>query len=770
MKTLSRILLVVALTVAATLPLVTHVAADAPIRLRIGVTTDGIVRVTPSDLTAAGVDSAALDPRTFALSSLGQEVAIRVTGEADGNFDAGDCIEFFGQRFRGPEMDQKYTAERVYWLDIGGTPGPRIPNVDATPQGNLTPPADFPTTIHAEQSNYWYTLHSLAFDTQDTWFWDRLRPQASQGVTHTLPYVVPDPTSGFTATLRLEEISRKWSDSISPDHRTTLGLNGSLLDDITWDGKVRRVFTMTVPAGLLASGTNTVTVGALDLPGIYSDDVYVNYWELDYRRQFRAWEGQFDFRAETAGLHEYQVAGWLPASVLVSRLAEHSDQVSVWDITDPLQPRRLTGVTAAQDGSEVTLRFRVNDAAGTRYWLQADSTIGGPDSLRLRPPTGLREPARGADAVIVTPAALLPAAERLAEWHRAHGRRALVADAQDVYDEFNDGIYHPKAVPAMLTWAQTHWPGPPPTYLTLMGDGHWNFKGFNPAIYPSEPNLIPPYLAWLDPWQGEVPADELYGDLDGDNVPDLAVGRLAVNTLTEAQAVVDKIIAYDPPGGDEARVQPWQRRALFVADNADGENDFPALSDEIIQEYLPSDLIPQRIYLGETVPDAVSARAAISDALQSGVWMVQYTGHGAPERWAAEQIWRTTDVPGLHNADRLPVMMTFNCLDGYFAYPGRPSLAETMQRQPGGGSIAAISPSSLGMTQDQQLFRQILMSTMFHDGVRELGRALTLTKQRFYARYGWNYLISTVMLYGDPAMRLPRGLAWRYLPLMTKTQ
>ena len=43
-------------------------AAPLPVRVRIGVTVDGIVRVTPSDLAAAGVETATIDPRTFALS------------------------------------------------------------------------------------------------------------------------------------------------------------------------------------------------------------------------------------------------------------------------------------------------------------------------------------------------------------------------------------------------------------------------------------------------------------------------------------------------------------------------------------------------------------------------------------------------------------------------------------------------------------------------------------------------------------------------------
>ena len=127
--------------------------------------------------------------------------------------------------------------------------------------------------------------------------------------------------------------------------------------------------------------------------------------------------------------------------------------------------------------------------------------------------------------------------------------------------------------------------------------------------------------------------------------------------------------------------------------------------------------------------------------------------------WAGERILTTADVPGLTNGVRLPVEMVFNCLDGYFIHPqpSRQGLAETLQRQPGGGAVAAISPSGLGLTSDQQNFRKILMTVLFKDGVRDLGTALTKTKRQFYATYGPNYLIGTMTLFGDPAMQLPQA-------------
>jgi hypothetical protein len=86
----------------------------------------------------------------------------------------------------------------------------------------------------------------------------------------------------------------------------------------------------------------------------------------------------------------------------------------------------------------------------------------------------------------------------------------------------------------------------------------------------------------------------------------------------------------------------------------------------------------------------------------------------------------------------------------------RDSIAETMQRYAAGGSVAAISPTGLGLVPHQTAFRKVLLDVMFKDNVREIGAALTIAKQRYSARPdAAQYLIATQMLYGDPAMQLP---------------
>jgi hypothetical protein len=286
--------------------------------------------------------------------------------------------------------------------------------------------------------------------------------------------------------------------------------------------------------------------------------------------------------------------------------------------------------------------------------------------------------------------------------------------------------------------------------------------------------MIPPYLAWADPWQGEVPSDTLYGDINGDKLPEIAVGRISAGNLGDATTAINKLKAYD----EGFRRAAWQKRAIFVADRNDpNASDFPAVSDYVIQHNTPSDLQAQRIHLGQTVADAASARVALANAINAGAFMVQYTGHGAVPRWSGESIWRTTDIASLANTAQLPIVITFNCLDGYFAQPSDPAtfsdaldaMAEVMQRKAGGGSIAAISPSGLGLTDDQLAFRKTLLDVMFKNNVREIGEALRVAKNLSHAQGGPDYLIATQMLFVDPAMRLPLQVNRTiYLPLLSK--
>src|SRR5438093_2624734 len=99
-------------------------AAQAAIKL--AVRQEGWYRVTQPALVAAGLNPR-MDPRLLHLYVDGVEVPIRITGQENGRFDAGEAVEFYGLG-----LDESWTDTRVYWLAVGSGPGQRITPVAAS--------------------------------------------------------------------------------------------------------------------------------------------------------------------------------------------------------------------------------------------------------------------------------------------------------------------------------------------------------------------------------------------------------------------------------------------------------------------------------------------------------------------------------------------------------------------------------------------------------------------------------------------------------------
>ena len=62
-------------------------------------------------------------------------------------------------------------------------------------------------------------------------------------------------------------------------------------------------------------------------------------------------------------------------------------------------------------------------------------------------------------------------------------------------------------------------------------------------------------------------------------------------------------------------------------------------------------------------------RPAILDAMNSGLSLVGYVGHGGAAVWASENVWNSWDAPSLQAQSRQPFLITLNCLNGYFVAP-----------------------------------------------------------------------------------------------------
>jgi hypothetical protein len=731
-------------------------------RYKILVDQDGVYRLSYTDLQAAGMDLDGIDPRSFQLSSQGRAIAIEVTGEQDGRFDPEDAILFYGQKFNGTlisdtvvidgsvvttdtlmsqsyALANSYTDDNVYWLDTGAS-ARRMQSRDGTP-GDAPTPLFFRETVRAERSQVWWTWH---FTSRDIWFWDRVQTSSQATRTYTTTLSAPASTP-ISATVRGEIVARSQSISAQPDHRTRVLLNDALVEDATWDGLTRHRFQGELPQAALRDGENRLDFQVIAQPALGSDDLFFDWFAIDYARRFRASQDQLSFSG-TAGEWRYQLSGFTQP---VSR---------VYDITTPSEPRIVANMSsaAAEDGYQAAFQLSHGDAA--RFVAVAAPGIRQPKAISRYVPPDLST--GSADYIVITHRELRAESERLAAYRAAQGLRAIVVDVEDLYHQFNHGIYHPIAIKRFLAHAYAHWHKPAPSYVVLAGDGHWNFKNNHPQRYGGPPILMPPHMAWVDPWQGEVDSTNMLAAIAGvDLLPDLSIGRLTANSAAELRGMIDKIIGYEqaPPGS-------WQQRLLFVADNTpDAAGDFVAASEAVIAGHTPPDAQIDRVYLDDdcgppTSPPAscpATTRRLIETLNVSGTLLLSYIGHASIGRWTHEQMLVNADIARLHNGDRLPIVLSMTCLDGYWFYPNQPGLAEDLVRTATHGAIATFSPTGLGVVTGHDTLQRGFYDSIFRQHVRRLGPATIAAKQALYATGEHSDLIHTFVLFGDPALRLP---------------
>jgi hypothetical protein len=752
-------------------------------RYKITVLEDGLYKIPYADLVPhmANIDS--VDPQKFQITSQGVVVDIYVTGEVDHSFDSGDAIYFYGQKFYGDRlaefyaaeddlwrsifyvyngpavvlnaqnsaaMFEKYTDENVYWLIVDENNGSRMDTLNVNPTGNLNPAeSHFRETIRAEESESWYTFH---FTSVDTWFWQDI----SSGVTSvtntfttTLPSVVTTPIS---ATVRGDVVSKNFSANPNNQH-TKIQVNSIEVVDEYWgtNKPARYTFEADFDQANLVSGENYLGFSSLYEAGTTTTiRHFFDWFEIEYQRGFEAENDQLEFTQTAVGDYKYTINNF-----------NNTSGALVLDITNPLTPTRLTNPAITADAVTIS----TTNIATSTYFVASEAAAQAPTISYYAPPD-LLNTSNAADYVFITHADFVTATQTLANYRASQGLSTQVIDMDDLYNEFNYGIFHPLAIKMFLKYAVENW-ATGPVYALLIGDGHWNLKNFNTARYGSTPLYLPPYLAWVDPWQGEIESTNLLANIVGtDPLPDIHIGRLPVNTAAELNAAITKIINYE--AADPA---PWQFRMLFVADNPDSAGNFTNISNDIITEYLDSEPLYQadRIYqenFGCTSKSSAQCQAvtqAITTTLNTtGTLILSYHGHGSARLWSDESILETNDLTSLTNSDKLPIILSLDCWDGAWYFPevtyntsSYPGLIEELVRSNNSGAVAAFAPSGLGVATGHDELHRGFLEALFVNDEWELGPASYNAKIKYYQNYSSDpYLLHTFTVIGDPALRI----------------
>lgn len=709
----------------------TSESGNATTNIKIGVTEDGIYKITYDDLTSAGLQLNGTDPSTISISNRGTDTPIYVYGEVDGTFDTTDYILFYGSASTGI-----YTDENVYWLTTGKTDTVRMTSRDGALSGAaISVPAYFQTTLHAEEdSEYWQTIPDGK--GKDHWFWgDKLSAPASGEYTFTVHNIF---TTDGTATVRVRLMGRTNDRETSPNHHTKIYLNNVGIDDQQWDGQIVYDHEVSIPHAYLHNGTNTVKVEAVGDTGASTDQVFVNWTEVDYFDTYTAEDDRLLFGAPEAGTFQFEVRGF------------HDNNLEVFDVTDPGNPVRITQITVVEEDSTYTLKFEDTAQSDARYLALTSGQCKPPASIRTNQVSTWKSPDNEADYIIITHEDFYDESLKLADYRSEQGLRAVTVKVEDIYDEFNYGIFDPQAIRDFLSYAYNNWVAPAPTYVLLVGDATQDYKD---NMESGTINYVPSQIVETDVL-GETPSDNWYVLVSGDDIlPDMLIGRLSAQTVSQVKNIVEKILYYEqnPPENS------WNKNVLLVAD--DDDPSFESISEQLAG-ILPDGYTAHKVYVGDYTPEE-DPTADIQEYISKGCLLVNYTGHGAVERWGlwnnnSEVIFNNSGISSLENTKKFPVITVANCLNGFF--PGKKtqvSIAEQFQRLQNRGAVAVWAPTGLSYSSGHRLLMKAFYEAIFNDGKHGLGAAATAAKINTYTQnIYWGELVEMFVLFGDPATEL----------------
>lgn len=444
----------------------------------------------------------------------------------------------------------------------------------------------------------------------------------------------------------------------------------------------------------------------------------------------------------------------------------------------------LSRATQLEDALSMRLPAHSPSGAPSRYLVLSPSDAMRP---RLEGQVGnryIRTQTSAPDLLVITTEALRAESMRLARHYEAQGMVVLVVSQQEIFDEFNGGT--PDATAYRLAvrhltdlYKVTRGTTDVDMQLLLIGDAAYDNRKLtsdwqSPALQSTEFLLSYQSVNSLDlssyssddyfavvsdePRRTPTPRQTMYPQLH--ELPmDIGVGRLPVRTATEARAVIDKIIAYE--GGADRGV--WRMRATFVADNGDS-NSHTRQSIEIsnVLESAHPVLRLSKIYLSAYPRQSVGgqvtvpgAKRALMEALDRGVLLVNYNGHGSPRSWTDEQVLTQSDVQGFAYK-HLPLWITATCDFSYFDGVAS-SAGEDILLHPTSGGIALLSTTRVVYDlPNVQLNKAVLRELFAPDAEgrpRPLGRVIRDAKNALRTMSSPENRLNFILL-GSPLTRI----------------
>ncbi|MFV0392134.1 MAG: type IX secretion system sortase PorU [Paludibacteraceae bacterium] len=733
--------------------------------VKVKISESGIYKLTYEALSAMGISPA--DVRVFGYGGALQEqdftkfkpddlpeVAIWIEKGSDNIFNAGDYILFYGQGVTKWKFDSSkkifthtrnpYATEGYYFItsDAGG--GKKIQ------EKTISLPSDAVISAISEFNDY--QVHEIERvnigKTGKTFYGEEF----SGTLSYNFPFTFQNLTSdNITARIDVAAVSTEnTSFDFSLNGANTKNISIARLSDRYDVGKDANV-TFTFPTPTTSDLTCNLTYNRTN----NGSRGYLNYIAINVRRTLRMTGSVMFFRnvdnLNTLTYNKYQIS-------------DANANVQIWDITDQSNIARIattrTGdILEFTDSNEELKQYVAIDPTAKTAFTLEPANVGNVANQNIH---GLG----ATDMLIITHPNFTSQAEKLAEAHRIKDNlRVNVVTIEQVYNEFSSGtpdvsayrwamkMFYDRAVASGIT-------NDLPKYLLLFGRGTYDNRGI---INNSGYNLVLTYQHdfSLNLVESFV-TDDYFGlmdDNEGENVKtgviDIGIGRFPVVTTQHAEDVVSKIISYM---NNEIKGN-WKNQLGFVAD--DGNDSTHIRQAEELSKTLfkaSPQFQHQKIYL-DAFPQEVTASGEsypmadkkLHGLLNSGLFMLNYSGHASHAGWTGEKILTTNDVKTMFNR-KLPFWFASTC-DFVLFDKDEISAGEYVLLNPTGGGIGIMSAARTVYANQNERINRYFTIGLFEKNNGQYPR-LGDAYRKAKSSIGPETNKLTYMLFGDPALKL----------------
>lgn len=290
----------------------------------------------------------------------------------------------------------------------------------------------------------------------------------------------------------------------------------------------------------------------------------------------------------------------------------------------------------------------------------------------------IEENGRAGKIVVFTIDSLLPAVKKLVRWQRLKGYDVVLESRAERYTK-SDVI---ATIDKELTQSDAT-----SKYILILGN----------TRMVEEFEVRWRYFNTIGNLQGV--SCSRYGDTHGDDhLPEIARGVVPANNLKEAMICVDKFISYET---DPVREPSFYNNILAAAQQGfshKGVNHIMDYMDEKGYTTAP------RLYYAED-------STGVIDRINDGVIIAAQYDHGYRGGWATPK-FTGNEINVLENGNKLPYMLSINCLSGSWDYangmdkwnpkatyePGFYGLTERFLFKENGGGVGALGASNITYT------------------------------------------------------------------------